>query len=96
MYNVIMIVSSIIHVFIHCSVSILYLYVAASIAGISTNFNIGFGSFVDKRLGPYVNLRPEVQEDPCVDNPSFSNCVSTYSYRHVVTLTKEEELFNVG
>ena len=71
-------------------------HVAASIVGISTNFTIGFGSFVDKRLGPYVNLRPEVQNDPCFDNSNFDNCVPTYSYRHVVRLTPNQNEFNVS
>ena len=73
-----------------------FIHAAQRIVGISTNFRIGFGSFVDKRLGPYVNLRPEVQDNPCSGNSQFSPCVPTYSYRHVVSLTPDENLFNVS
>ena len=34
------------------------LFLAERIEVISTNFRIGFGSFVDKRLGTFVNLDP--------------------------------------
>ena len=74
----------------------LFVFAAASIVGISTNFRIGFGSFVDKRLGPYVNLRPEVQDNPCMGNSQFSPCVAIYSYKHVVSLTPDENFFNVS
>lgn len=31
---------------------------AAAIVDISSNFTIGFGSFVDKQLAPFVNINP--------------------------------------
>ena len=84
------------HLFLPLTLTLHTVCIAASIVGISTNFTIGFGSFVDKRVGPYVSLRSEVQNDPCFDNPSISNCVPTYSYRHVVSLTPDQDLFDVS
>ena len=36
---------------------------AEAIVGISTNFTIGFGSFVDKCLAPFVNIDPNLYDD---------------------------------
>jgi hypothetical protein len=62
---------------------------ADRIAIISNNFTVGFGSFVDKRRGSFVNLDPNRLEDPC-----NGGCEPPYSFRHVVTLTKNGELFS--
>ncbi|XP_064392568.1 integrin beta-1-like isoform X1 [Halichondria panicea] len=62
--------------------------VADEIADISSDFRIGFGSFVDKRVSPFVSLDINRQEDPCL-----SGCVSTYSYRHHVDLTDDSQFF---
>lgn len=41
------------------SLSFTFLLLSAErIGGISTNFQLGFGSFVDKKLGPFANLDP--------------------------------------
>nr|CAB38100.1 integrin beta subunit [Suberites domuncula] len=65
---------------------------ATEISGISENFQVGFGSFVDKRLPPFVSLDPVRQNNPCpgTDPP----CVSTYSFRHSVKLTDNDVFFN--
>lgn len=64
--------------------------IAQSIVDISTNFTIGFGSFVDKVLTPYVNLNPFRLDDPCFPD----GCEAPYSYRHVITLTNDSNTFN--
>ena len=33
---------------------------AATVENITTNYQIGFGTFVDKRVAPYVDTHPEV------------------------------------
>lgn len=61
--------------------------------GLSTNFRIGFGSFVDKVAGPYTSLNPLVQDNPC--RGSGITCMPTYSYRHIISLTDDSDRFNV-
>ena len=74
-----------------------YTHTAERIVGISTNFAIGFGSFVDKRQAPFVNVNPARLENPCVGNPNFPNgCQAPYSFRHVISLTPNQTLFNVS
>ncbi|CAI8001615.1 Integrin beta-1, partial [Geodia barretti] len=62
---------------------------ANRIASISNNFTVGFGSFVDKRRGSFVNLDPNRLQDPC-----NGGCEPPYSFRHVVRLTRDGELFS--
>ena len=69
----------------------IYNHTADEIADISSDFRIGFGSFVDKRVSPFVSLDINRQEDPCL-----SGCVSTYSYRHHVDLTDDSQFFGVS
>lgn len=64
---------------------------ATAVTNISSNFQIGFGSFVDKRVSPFVSTNSDRQDDPCDDG-----CVSTYSYRHHVDLTDDSNAFNVS
>ena len=66
---------------------------ATCIRQLSTNFRIGFGSFVDKRVGPFVELDPAIQQNPCPNDPRI--CEPTYSYRHVISLTDDADEFNV-
>ncbi|XP_064401287.1 integrin beta-1-like [Halichondria panicea] len=66
-----------------------------AVNGISSEFRVGFGSFVDKRVAPFVREGVRFLQNPCVDNSNFPNvCVSTYSYRHHVSLTPNETFFN--
>lgn len=70
---------------------------ASSIVEITNNFTIGFGSFVDKVVGPFASLRPEKRLNPCLGNDDFPDgCVPTYSYRHSISLTTNETFFNVS
>jgi protocadherin alpha len=62
---------------------------AERIQQISNNFTVGFGSFVDKQLASFINLDPRSLLDPC-----RGGCLPTYSYRHVVTLTEDDESFS--
>ena len=68
--------------------------IVATISSLSTNFQIGFGSFVDKSVGPYSSLDPAIQQNPC--RSIAPGCVPTYSYRHVLSLTENASIFNVS
>ena len=70
---------------------LLSFHTADEIANISSDFRIGFGSFVDKRVAPFVTLDRDRLLDPCL-----AGCVSTYSYRHHVDLTDDSQFFNVS
>ncbi len=70
---------------------------ATTINNISSDFRVGFGSFVDKRVSPFVSENVNFLQNPCFGEPDFpGGCVSTYSYRHHVSLTSNERLFNVS
>lgn len=65
--------------------------IAETIGNITTNFRLGFGSFVDKRVAPYVSTRTNRLNDPCLDG-----CDSPYSYRHITSLVNNSQEFNAG
>ncbi|XP_062975640.1 integrin beta-7 [Elgaria multicarinata webbii] len=57
----------------------------AALRDVTTSVKIGFGSFVDKTVLPYVSTAPSKWKKPC---PSSGNtCQSPFSYRHVLPLT---------
>ena len=78
------------------TVSITYMYTADAIGNISSNYTIGFGSFVEKPLGPYTSLNPDEQNNPCAGQTAFSQCVPTYSYKHAISLTPNATFFSVS
>jgi protocadherin alpha len=65
--------------------------IATAISGITTNFKLGFGAFVDKRVAPYVSIVPNTLIDPC-----GANCEGPYSFRHVISLVNDSDQFNVS
>nr|AAB66911.1 integrin subunit betaPo1 [Ophlitaspongia tenuis] len=66
---------------------------AASIVGLSTNFRIGFGSFVEKVVAPFTTLDVRFQQNPCLNRNDIV-CEPTYSYRHIISLTDDADEFN--
>eukprot|EP00731_Ephydatia_muelleri_P004042 Em0002g218a len=58
---------------------------------ITSDYRIGFGSFVDKKVSPYVDVTPSRLLDPC-----GIGCNAPYSFRHSVSLTSNITLFNVS
>jgi len=54
---------------------------------ITKDVRLGFGSFVDKVLMPYVNTLEARLKDPC------DSCESPYSFKHRLTLTSETSVF---
>lgn len=55
---------------------------------ITSNFRLGFGSFVDKVLMPYVSTIPKKLENPC------DNCKAPYGYRNHMPLNNNTESFS--
>eukprot|EP00731_Ephydatia_muelleri_P004039 Em0002g215a len=58
--------------------------IANTLYNITTDYRIGFGSFVDKKVSPYVDVTPS----------SLTNSNAPYSFRHSVSLTSNITLFN--
>lgn len=64
---------------------------ANTISNITDNFQLGFGSFVDKRLVPYISVESARLTDPCQEDGV--RCERTYNTRHSLSLTNNAEEF---
>ncbi|XP_026061499.1 integrin beta-1-like isoform X1 [Carassius auratus] len=58
---------------------------------ITSDFRIGFGSFVEKTVMPYISTTPAKLLNPCT---SDQNCTSPFSYKNVLSLTSDGSQFN--
>ncbi|KAF6727973.1 Integrin beta-1 [Oryzias melastigma] len=58
---------------------------------ITSDFKIGFGSFVEKTVMPYISTTPAKLRNPCTGD---QNCTSPFSYKNVLKLTEDGKLFN--
>ncbi|XP_060901424.1 integrin beta-1-like isoform X1 [Labrus mixtus] len=58
---------------------------------ITSDFRIGFGSFVEKTVMPYISTTPARLINPCTGN---QNCTSPFSYKNVLKLTDKGDEFN--
>ena len=57
-----------------------------AVANVTGNFQIGFGSFVDKEVMPFISEIPN-------DNCQTDSCTPPYSFQHQLPLTKDSSLF---
>ncbi|KAG5850494.1 hypothetical protein ANANG_G00083060 [Anguilla anguilla] len=58
---------------------------------ITSDFKIGFGSFVEKTVMPYISTTPAKLLNPCTGD---QNCTSPFSYKNVLRLTSDGKQFN--
>lgn len=58
-----------------------------SMSKITSNFRLGFGSFVDKVVMPYVNTMPKSLIEPC------DGCAAPYGYKNVMRLSTDTSAF---
>ncbi|XP_066138889.1 integrin beta-PS-like [Euwallacea fornicatus] len=56
----------------------------------TTDFLIGFGSFVDKLTLPFVNTHPKTLKEPC------KRCAPPYSFKNHLSLINDSTLFSNG
>ncbi|CAM5116697.1 unnamed protein product [Natator depressus] len=63
----------------------------AALRNITKSVKIGFGSFVDKTVLPYVSTVPAKLRNPCPDR--YEECDSPVSFRHVLPLTDNASEF---
>uniref|UniRef100_U5EVW7 Integrin beta n=1 Tax=Corethrella appendiculata TaxID=1370023 RepID=U5EVW7_9DIPT len=61
---------------------------ATEMRNITSNFRLGFGSFVDKVLMPYVSTVPKKLKHPC------DNCEAPYGYRNHMPLSMDTTTFS--
>uniref|UniRef100_A0A4W6F2Y8 Integrin beta n=1 Tax=Lates calcarifer TaxID=8187 RepID=A0A4W6F2Y8_LATCA len=67
---------------------------AQEMGKLTSNFRLGFGSFVDKNMSPFSYTAPKYQENPCNGYKLFPNCVPTFGFRHILSLTDKVDRFN--
>ena len=60
--------------------------IVSTIQSITNNYQIGFGSFVDKEVMPYISLIPK-------KNCQQKYCQKPYSFQHQMSLSQDAELF---
>ncbi|CAG9858294.1 unnamed protein product [Phyllotreta striolata] len=65
---------------------------AETMMNITTNFRLGFGSFIDKRELPFVSTVPQKLSSPCVTT-SKVKCVSPYSFKNHLSLSADYQRF---
>ncbi|XP_043999708.1 integrin beta-6 [Gambusia affinis] len=59
---------------------------------LTSNFKMGFGSFVEKPVLPFIKITEKELANPCSD---FSmTCHPTFGYKHVLSLTSRTSSFN--
>ncbi|XP_055388340.1 integrin beta-PS isoform X2 [Condylostylus longicornis] len=68
--------------------SILGDLLSQTMRNITSNFRLGFGSFVDKVLMPYVSTIPKNLQEPC------TGCAAPYGYRHIMALNTDTDSFS--
>lgn len=61
---------------------------------LTSNFRLGFGTFVDKNLSPFSYTAPKFQENPCKGYKPFPNCVPSFGFRNLLSLTDKVDRFN--
>uniref|UniRef100_A0A673B803 Integrin beta n=1 Tax=Sphaeramia orbicularis TaxID=375764 RepID=A0A673B803_9TELE len=67
---------------------------AQEMGKLTSNFRLGFGSFVDKNVSPFSYTAPKYHENPCNGYKAFPNCVPTFGFRHILSLTDKVDRFN--
>lgn len=60
--------------------------IAASIGNITTNYKLGFGSFVDKTVAPYIQALKKNR--PCNLADGRTPCEATFGYKHVFNFSE--------
>ncbi|XP_038645572.1 integrin beta-6 isoform X1 [Scyliorhinus canicula] len=63
-----------------------------AMANLTSNFKLGFGTFVDKPMSPYIKTTMRDLANPCWRHDV--NCLPTFGYRHMLSLTEDTTKFN--
>lgn len=65
---------------------------AQEMSKLTSDFRLGFGSFVEKPVSPFMKTTPEEIANPCSSIPYF--CLPTFGFKHILPLTDDAERFN--
>ncbi|XP_069030470.1 integrin beta-6 isoform X2 [Embiotoca jacksoni] len=61
-------------------------------AHLTSKFRMGFGSFVEKPVLPFIKITEEELANPC--SSAGVTCLPTFGYKHVLSLTSSTDKFN--
>ncbi|XP_019742191.1 integrin beta-6 isoform X2 [Hippocampus comes] len=61
-------------------------------ANLTSKFRMGFGSFVEKPVLPFIKITEEELANPC--RSADATCLPTFGYKHVLSLTSNTGKFN--
>uniref|UniRef100_A0A4W4EDL3 Integrin beta n=1 Tax=Electrophorus electricus TaxID=8005 RepID=A0A4W4EDL3_ELEEL len=61
---------------------------------LTSNFRLGFGTFVDKNMSPFSYTAPKYQENPCNGYKPFPKCIPSFGFRNLLSLTDKVDRFN--
>ncbi|XP_044294258.1 integrin beta-5 [Varanus komodoensis] len=67
---------------------------AEEMGKLTSNFRLGFGSFVDKNISPFSYTAPRYQTNPCTGYKLFPSCAPSFGFRHLLSLTDQADRFN--
>uniref|UniRef100_A0A8D0LBT9 Integrin beta n=1 Tax=Sphenodon punctatus TaxID=8508 RepID=A0A8D0LBT9_SPHPU len=65
---------------------------SSEMSKLTSNFRLGFGSFVEKPVSPFIKTTVGEISNPCRSVPY--DCLPTFGYKHVLPLTSDTERFN--
>ncbi|XP_054627730.1 integrin beta-6 isoform X2 [Dunckerocampus dactyliophorus] len=61
-------------------------------ASLTSKFRMGFGSFVEKPVLPFIKVTEEELANPC--SSAGETCMPTFGYKHILSLTSNTDEFN--
>ncbi|XP_055636899.1 integrin beta-nu [Toxorhynchites rutilus septentrionalis] len=64
---------------------------AKALANLTENYRLGFGSFIDKPIMPFIQTEEHRRENPCSSEREI--CGPTYGFRHRLQITKNIDSF---
>ncbi|XP_055541726.1 integrin beta-nu [Wyeomyia smithii] len=64
---------------------------AKALANLTENYRLGFGSFIDKPIMPFIQTEAHRLENPCSSEKQV--CEPTYGFRHRLQITKNVDSF---
>ncbi|XP_055593573.1 integrin beta-nu [Uranotaenia lowii] len=64
---------------------------AKALANLTENYRLGFGSFIDKPIMPFIQTEPHRVENPC--STEHDVCGPTYGFRHRLEITQNIDKF---
>eukprot|EP00062_Callorhinchus_milii_P005645 gi/632945351/ref/XP_007888016.1/ PREDICTED: integrin beta-6 [Callorhinchus milii] len=65
---------------------------STEMAKLTSNFKLGFGSFVEKPVSPFIKTTAPDLANPCWQH--HVNCLPPFGYKHLLALTEDTNKFN--